>query len=586
MDSHKFLRSLLVAFCASAVLTACGGGGGGTSNVTVPNVVGATQAAADSSITAAGLTVGSTGMAASPSVPSGSVISESPAAGSSVASGSAVNLTVSSGPSTVNVPNVVGATQAAASTTLTGAGLKVGTVTMATSTTVAAGNVISESPAAGTSVAAGSAVNLTVSTGASGNVSVPNVVGTTQASASTAIVAAGLTVGTVTMASSATVPNGDVISESPAAGTSVASGSAVNLTVSTGPALAATFAYAANNGLDGSGNGVLSGYSEGATGALTALATPTLVPGATGFGEVKIDPSHKFLYVVNSGTDTTVGRGVYGFAIGADGSLTATPNSPYQTDHLPVSLAFDATGTHLYVSNQQDNSISAFTLDTATGELSELLASPYGIAHGNHPAQIATAVTTSGNFLYVSETGSSSVEVFAIDPGTGALTEGLTGSPFGTDQHPFALVINPAGTILYTVALPSGTSTRLISAFTVNADGTLTGNVNNPQPIPAKNYIAFDPSGKFLLVTEAAGIDVYQYDPATGDTGTAVAGSPFAAGSNPESFAIDAGGHVYVGNDSSNNVSEFTLDGTTGVLTAITGTPVAAGTNPDYLAVQ
>ena len=355
----------------------------------------------------------------------------------------------------------------------------------------------------------------------------------------------------------------------------------MNLTVSTGPALALTFAYAANNGLDASSNGVLSGYSEDSTGALTAL-TPTLVPGVTGFGAVKIDPSHKFLYVVNSGTDTTVGRGVYGFVIAADGSLTATPNSPYQTDHLPVSLAFDATGTHMYVSNQQDSSISAFTLNTATGELTELLASPYGIAHGNHPAEIATA----GNFLYVSETGSSSVEVFAIDPGTGALTEGLTGSPFGTDQHPFALAINPAGTILYTVALPSGTTTCVISAFTINADGTLTGNVNNPQPIPAKNYIAFDASGKFLLVTEAAGIDVYQYDPATGDTGTAIGGSPFAAGTNPESFAIDPAGHVYVGNDGSNNVSEFTLNGTTGVLSPITGGPVAAGTNPDYLAVQ
>ncbi len=582
MDSRKFLRSLLVTLCASFALSACGGGGGGgSSNVTVPNVVGSTQSAANSAITSAGLTVGSTGMVASSTVAAGSVISEAPAAGSSVASGSAVNLTVSSGPSTVNVPNVVGATQAAATTTLTGAGLKVGTVTTAVSATVAAGDVISEVPSAGTSVTSGTAVNLTVSSG-SGKVSVPNVVGATQASASTTIVGAGLKVGTVTTTSSPTVPAGDVISEVPASGTLVAPGSGVNLTVSTGPAPANTYAYVANNAPDGSGNGILSGYSQDSTGALTALTAPVLVPGVAGFGAIKFDPSHKFLYVVNSGTDSTVGRGVYGFAIAADGSLTATPSSPYQTDHLPVSLAFDASGTHLYVSNQGDSSISAFTLNTATGELTELAASPYGIAVGNHPAEIAT----SGNFLYVSETGSSSVEVFAIDPSTGALTEGLMGSPFGTDQHPFALAINPAGTILYTVALPSGTSTRVISAFTINSDGTLTGNVNNPQPIPAKNYIAFDPSGKFLLVTEAAGIDVYQYDPSTGDTGTAIGGSPFAAGSNPESFAIDAAGHVYVGNDTSNNVSEFTLNSTTGVLSPITGTPVAAGTNPDYLAVQ
>ncbi|TLY57089.1 MAG: PASTA domain-containing protein, partial [Gammaproteobacteria bacterium] len=56
-------------------------------------------------------------------------------------------------PPTVPVPNVVGQTQAAATSAITSAGLTAGTVTMQSSTTVASGNVISESPAAGTSVA-------------------------------------------------------------------------------------------------------------------------------------------------------------------------------------------------------------------------------------------------------------------------------------------------------------------------------------------------------------------------------------------------------------------------------------------------
>jgi beta-lactam-binding protein with PASTA domain len=90
-------------------------------------------------------------MASSASVASGSVISEIPAAGAQVAAGSAVNLTVTTGPAgpgTVAVPNVVGMTQAAASTAITAAGLKVGTVTMASCNTVASGSVISESPVA------------------------------------------------------------------------------------------------------------------------------------------------------------------------------------------------------------------------------------------------------------------------------------------------------------------------------------------------------------------------------------------------------------------------------------------------------
>lgn len=139
------------------------------------------------------------------------------------------------GPAPVAVPNVVGNTQAAATTAITGAGLTLGTVTMQSSATVASGNVISESPAAGAGETKGSAVALVVSTGPA-LVAVPNVVDSAQAAATTAITGAGLKLGTVTMQSSSTVASGNVISENPPAGTSVASGSAVNIVVSTGTA--------------------------------------------------------------------------------------------------------------------------------------------------------------------------------------------------------------------------------------------------------------------------------------------------------------------------------------------------------------
>jgi hypothetical protein len=145
----------------------------------------------------------------------------------------------------VSVPNVVGDTQAVATTAITGAGLVVGTVTTASSPTVASGSVISESPVAGTSVNSGSAVNLVVSTGPA-QVTVPNVVGVSQAVATSAIIAAGLAVGTVSTASSSTVASGDVISENPSAGTSASLGSAVNLVVSTGPAMAPGYTLSAN----------------------------------------------------------------------------------------------------------------------------------------------------------------------------------------------------------------------------------------------------------------------------------------------------------------------------------------------------
>ena len=220
---------LVVSVVELLVLSACSGGFGGPATVAVPNVEGMTQAAATTAITGAGLVLGTVTTGSSSTVPAGSVISESPAAATPVEAGTTVNLTVSSG---AQVPNVVGLTQAAATTAITGAGLVLGTVTMASSVTVPKGSVISQSPAAGTNVAPDSMVNLTVS---SGGVTVPDVVGLTQADATTAITSARLSLGAVTTQSSATVASGLVISESPAAGTIVTSGSGVNLVVSSGP---------------------------------------------------------------------------------------------------------------------------------------------------------------------------------------------------------------------------------------------------------------------------------------------------------------------------------------------------------------
>ncbi len=130
------------------------------------------------------------------------------------------------------VPNVIGSTQAVATTAINGAGLVVGTVSQQYSNTVAAGLVISQNPVGGTQVNIGSTVNLVISLG---KPVVPNVVGSTQAAATTAITAVdNLTVGTVTQAYSNTVAAGIVISQNPVSGTAVNIGSTVSLVVSLG----------------------------------------------------------------------------------------------------------------------------------------------------------------------------------------------------------------------------------------------------------------------------------------------------------------------------------------------------------------
>jgi 6-phosphogluconolactonase len=470
---------------------------------------------------------------------------------------------------TVSTPNVVGMTQAAATSTLTGAKLVVGSVTMQSSTSAPVGTVISQSIAPGVIVSPGTSINLAVS---SGPVSVPNVVGLTQPAATTALASAGLTVGTVTPASSATLSPGSIISQSPAAGSVTVSGSAVNLTISVGPA--ASYAYVA-------GSGAISAYSINAGGQLAPLAgSPIPIPGSGQLYETKIDPSGHFLYAVNN----DLAGGVFAFSIaGGSGSLVPLNGGlPYPTGASPQSLAFDATGGFLYVLNLTDNSISSFSLDPATGALTPLTTYPITAANPNpEPRQMARA----GNFLYLAEYANNSVEVFAI-AGTGGLTQGVAGSPFATDSGPFSLAIDPSGSVLYTANL-GATAGGSVSAFTVNSSsGVLTPASVRPLAIPVYNYISIDPQGKFLFVTEANAVAVYPITQSTGMLGAAVPGPAFAAGSFPYSVSVDLTGQfAYVANDGAASVSQFMLDSDTGVLTPMQGSPVAAGSDPVFIAI-
>jgi hypothetical protein len=138
------------------------------SNCTVPNVEGATQTSAESTLRTAGFTV-SVQRQNDQNVPLNSVISQSPAPNASVTCGSAVTITVSDGPQTTNctVPNVTGISEGAAGSALAADGFGV-SVQRQNDPNVALNDVIQQSPGGGTSVACGSMVTIIVSNGPSG----------------------------------------------------------------------------------------------------------------------------------------------------------------------------------------------------------------------------------------------------------------------------------------------------------------------------------------------------------------------------------------------------------------------------------
>ncbi len=133
----------------------------------------------------------------------------------------------------VAVPNVVGLPTAAAATlVLAGAGFAVGPQTMQPSA-APVGQVIAQSPFANTMVAPHSVVSYTTSTGIVPLVTVPNVVGMTFTDAH--VLLATLTLSSPRQDVPHEAPIGQVVAQTPVAGTSVPEHSAVTLDVSLGP---------------------------------------------------------------------------------------------------------------------------------------------------------------------------------------------------------------------------------------------------------------------------------------------------------------------------------------------------------------
>ncbi|MCL3777567.1 MULTISPECIES: Stk1 family PASTA domain-containing Ser/Thr kinase [unclassified Actinomyces] len=133
----------------------------------------------------------------------------------------------------VDVPQVVGLVQEEAQAAVLAVGLVWAAPTRAYSDTVASGCVISCEPDPGSSVRLGAAVTAVVSRGIEQK-QVPDVVGRTREEATTAITEAGLAVGAVTQSFSDSVPEGQVVSTSPAAGEMVDHSSAVAVVISKG----------------------------------------------------------------------------------------------------------------------------------------------------------------------------------------------------------------------------------------------------------------------------------------------------------------------------------------------------------------
>lgn len=246
--------------------------------------------------------------------------------------------------------------------------------------------------------------------------------------------------------------------------------------------------------------------------------------------------SYTIDYDVGSGSGPNTGSG----------ELTSTGLLPVAAGAAPVAEALDPSGRFLYVidsavktvEGEKVSYIHTFAVDKATGGLTEV-GDPTGVktlsptldSNGNLVAPQSITVDPLGKFVYVvgiHSKGWRTVAVYTIDPVTGELTCTGTGS-----KGAKAIVVEPQGRYAYTLRDVGITGytidqrTGMLSSLVAPCDyDYCDDNEDNAEVyISAGQHLKVDLSGQFLYLARSspAEIRVYSINQASGriyDTNT------------------------------------------------------------------
>jgi 6-phosphogluconolactonase (cycloisomerase 2 family) len=297
-------------------------------------------------------------------------------------------------------------------------------------------------------------------------------------------------------------------------------------------------------------------------------------PYAVGDGDrsIVIHPSGKFAYVANPGEGANGENDISLFDIASDGGLTEVfPRTPLGTSaSVPQLLVMDPGGAYLYVMNTGSENISVFSIASGTraGVLSEVPNSPFPVGS----VLLDMQVTPSGNLLYVSSVGTNLTgEIIGFSVNAGQLS--IIGQTPSDGLNPQAMVTDPKGAYLYV----ANTSSNSIAIFAIGTTGGLTPVAGSPinDGYSAPLNMVFDASGNYIYVANegSANIAVFAIDSSTGLPSaltTSTATNAFGTNPGPSYLAVDPNGnYLFLGNESStSDIQSFSIS--SGSLTILT----------------
>jgi len=328
----------------------------------------------------------------------------------------------------------------------------------------------------------------------------------------------------------------------------------------------------------------------------TPIATGYALPQARS-EEMVVDARGRFAYVANPVSNVSDLSTISMYTIDpATGILSPTTPATVHTGWYPQEIAIDPQGRFVYTANSDDSTVSMFTVNQTTGVLTPTKpASISTLVAGELLSQPSfLTVDPTGKFLYVTASLSDGAAVFmySIDQTTGLLTPTSPARVF-TGGIPFQVVIAPNGKFAYVVNNLSdpGTPNGVWQFIRDQSSGVLTP---NPTAAAAAGNgptgVAVDPSGRFAYVVNRQDntVSMFTIDPASGSLAlnatTAYPTGTVTTGALPFRIAFDPSGKfVYVTNEDSaasvytvNEDGTLTNIGSTGVTTGAVATAITA----------
>jgi len=278
------------------------------------------------------------------------------------------------------------------------------------------------------------------------------------------------------------------------------------------------------------------------------------------------------------------------YTINSDGTLSAASGNPQATGlSAPAALAINPAGNFLFAANPGNvgapGSISVFSISKTT--LTEVSGSPFPTTD-NGVGPVALTVAPSGNFIYVANQTDGTVSAYSI-ASSGALS--LLAAPYTAGTTPSGLALNPDGNFLYVANFGSNDVSSFAVCATVTslcpvADGSLVAVSSGPFTAGiGPTVVVPHATLKFLYVLDTGGNEISEYS--RGDNGSISPLNPatIATGADPVSMVIQPQGqYLYVADNNGATVSGYHIDQTSGLLGPLT--PLTTGGDPSALAAK